>query len=145
MNYCSIVDFLIRFCALPSQNSWKPSKFCVGVHVKVLRRSSRQKFCVRVHIKASSVSCHSKDVDSSDCDLCTLVNSELFELWTWVCLTSHLYPVGNCARLRLWPSFPVMVIPQLLWFFYYKTTRNKQITTCHNFSSVLINFNLFIL
>ena len=24
-----------------------------------------------------------------------------------MCLTSHLYPVGICARLRLWPSFPV--------------------------------------
>ena len=87
----------------------KPICACYLSLCVVFILENRQKFRVRVHVKASSVNCHSKDVDSSDCDLCTLVNSELFELWTWVCLTSHLYPVGNCARLRLWPSFPVTV------------------------------------
>ena len=81
----------------------KPICACFLSHCVVFILEKRQKF----HVKASSVNCHSKDVDSSDCDLCTLVNSELFELWTWVCLMSHLYPVGICARLRLWPSFPV--------------------------------------
>ena len=87
----------------------KPICACYLSYSVVFILENRQKFCVRVHVEASSVNCHSKDVDSSDCDLCTLVNSELFELWTWVCLTSHLYPVGICARLRLWPSFPVTV------------------------------------
>ena len=76
----------------------KPIGTCYLSLCVVFILENRQKFRVRVHVKASSVNCHSKDVDSSDCDLCTLVNSELFELWTWVCLASHLYPQGRKSR-----------------------------------------------
>ena len=86
------------------------------------RQSFLSKVHVKVYVQVSSVNCYPKDVDSSDCDLCTLANSELFELWTWVCMTSHLYPVTFttvaefCARLRLWPSFPVaLTVSNCFW------------------------------
>ena len=44
-------------------------------HAKALRQR-----VTYVYIQVSSVNCCSKGVDSSDCDLYTLVNSELFEL-----------------------------------------------------------------
>ena len=75
-------------------------------HCVVFILENRQSFTPKryvtyVYVQASSVNCHSKDVDSSDCGLYTLVNSELFELWTWVCMTSHLYPVG-LAQFQDW-------------------------------------------
>ena len=59
----------------------KPICACYLSRCVVFILENRQSFTSKRHrIKVSSVNCHSKDVDSCDCDLCTLVSSELFEM-----------------------------------------------------------------